>query len=280
MKSDKIRLIALDLDGTLLNAAGRLSEKNKAALLRAIEGGVYIAVATGRAFFTIPQEIREIPGIEYVITSNGAAIYQVRTGEPVVNHTLTPEAVTRIIELTKDEGERLAHETFIGGRAYASSFYVQDPLAHGATAKGAVYVRSTRTPVEDMPSFMLEHADRLDAVDLVLQKEEEKPRWHKLLERELPEVYITSSLPKLLEISDRQSGKHNALAWLIQHYRVAADQTAAFGDADNDAEMLRLAGAGVAMENATAAAKAAAAYITCHHDRDGVAQAFEEYLGI
>ena len=67
-----IKLIALDLDGTTLNKSGRLSARTKAALEEAIRGGVHVVIATGRTFSAVPEEVKAIEGIEYILSSNGA----------------------------------------------------------------------------------------------------------------------------------------------------------------------------------------------------------------
>ena len=76
-----IKCIALDLDRTTLNAQGRLSDGNRKALSHAIEQGVRIVIASGRSFHTLPKDVLSVPGIEYAITSNGAAIYNIPTGK-------------------------------------------------------------------------------------------------------------------------------------------------------------------------------------------------------
>ena len=74
----RIRCIALDLDRTTLNSEGHLSERNRRAIERAISSGIQIAVASGRSLDSLPGEVLEIPGIRYAITSNGAAVYDLK----------------------------------------------------------------------------------------------------------------------------------------------------------------------------------------------------------
>ena len=74
-----IQLIALDLDRTTLNSQGKLSKANYNALSQAIKNGVHVCIASGRAFDTLPSDVLSVPGIEYAITSNGAAVYNIKT---------------------------------------------------------------------------------------------------------------------------------------------------------------------------------------------------------
>ena len=100
-----IKCIALDLDRTTLNASGRLSDGNYNALCHAIENGVHIVIASGRSFDTLPKDVLAVPGIEYAITSNGAAIYHIPTSTCLHEYKMTPASVECIIQIAKQ------HET-------------------------------------------------------------------------------------------------------------------------------------------------------------------------
>ena len=76
-----VKCIALDMDRTTLNAQGMLSEENRKAICFAIEKGVHVVIASGRAFSSLPGEVTGIPGIEYAITCNGAEVYEISTGK-------------------------------------------------------------------------------------------------------------------------------------------------------------------------------------------------------
>lgn len=272
----EIKCIALDLDGTTLDRRGHLSPENRGALEYAVEKGVHVVVASGRSFTALPQDVLAVPGIEYAITSNGAAVYHIPTGQRLHGYTLSPASVTAILEATVEEN--LAYETFIAGRPYAAADYVAQPELYGATEKGITYVKRTRTPVEDIAAFIRSHDTELDCIDLVLPDHRKKPRLVELLCREVPEVYITSSIPHLIEISHRDAGKHSGLRFITELLGLDPAQTAAFGDADNDVDMLRYVGCGVAVANATPVCLAAADHVTLHHAENGLAHAIYHIL--
>ena len=92
-----IRLIASDLDGTLLTDCKELSPKTREVLDLAVQHGIYIVPATGRSFHSIPEMIRNYPGVEYVITANGGAVYSVREGKRVYQCLLEKESVEAAI---------------------------------------------------------------------------------------------------------------------------------------------------------------------------------------
>ena len=114
-----IACIALDMDRTTLNGESRLSEGNRRALERAIGRGIHIVIASGRTFTSLPADVLAVPGLEYAITSNGAAVYHIPTGQCLHRYLLTPRSVEQVISLTA--GEDVALEGFIAGQAYVAA---------------------------------------------------------------------------------------------------------------------------------------------------------------
>lgn len=271
-----IRCIALDLDRTTLNGEGRLSPATRQALERAIAKGVHIVIASGRSFRSLPEDVVSLPGIEYAITSNGAAVYHLPTGRRLHGYTLEPQSVERILTLTA--GEPVVYEAFVAGSAYADSAYVADPVAHGATPQAIHYIQNTRHPEADIRAFIRTHMMELDSLDLVVGNEADKTRIWAMLQRAVPEVYITSSVQQLIEISHRDAGKHSGVRFVTELLGISPGQAAAFGDGDNDADMLAYVGCGIAVENASPACLAAADYVTARHDQDGVARGIRDIL--
>lgn len=271
------KLIALDLDETVLDRDSRLSPGTRAAFERAIAKGVEIVVATGRAMDTLPQEIRSFPGIRYAITGNGAAVYDLTTGEALVRHLVPEQAVEQIIQLT--QGENATLEVFLHGKAYAQANYIQHPERFMADAQTKAYVQTTRNPVPDIAAFARTHRQELDSIDLVVADLDTKARLREKL-RTVDGVYITTSVSRLLEVSNEACGKHRGLQFLAERLGIAQADTAAFGNADNDAEMLRWSGFGVAVDNASPGCKASADHIAPPCWEDGVAQTFETVFSI
>lgn len=273
-----IKCIALDLDQTTLDGAGRLSPGNRRALEYAISRGVHIVIASGRAFASLPQDVLSVPGIEYAITSNGAAVYHIPTGKRLHSYALKSRSVQEILRLTA--GERVVYEAFVDGRAYADAAYVADPLGHGAAPQSIPYIQRTRRPESDIAAFIRAHIRHLDSLDLVVPDQETKTHVWGLLKESVPDIYITSSVRQLIEISHRDAGKHSGVRYVAELLDLSPAQIAAFGDGDNDADMLAFVGCGIAVANATPACLAAADHVTVHHDQDGVAHGIYEILHI
>lgn len=271
-----IKCIALDLDGTTLDSNGKLPEANRKAIQSAIAQGIEIVIASGRAYDTLPREVLDIPGIGWAITSNGAAVYRLPQGEAAFRCTLPPEAPREILACT--EREKVSYEAFVAGNAYTDQKMYDDPMAHGCTEYGAKYMRATRKPVPDIRAFILEHQHEMDSIELVTHGKEERDRLWKLLEQRFPDLYITSSFFHLLELSSPNSGKSNALRWVLEQLGLTPEETVAFGNADNDIDMIQLAGVGIAVADATESCRKAADWCTGASYGSGVAQALEKLL--
>ncbi len=272
----EICCIALDLDGTTLNRESRLSTPNRLALEYAISKGVQVIVASGRAFFTLPQDVVTIPGISYAVTSNGAAVCRVPSGEVLMHRYLPEQSAERILSISRDP--IVTYEAFVNGVAYADSSYMENPEAYGAKPPSISYLLATRRPVDGIEQFILANQAQLDSVDVICWKQETTQALRRRFMNELPEVYLTSSSTHRLEFSHPLSGKRAGVAWVLEHLGLQLEQMAAFGDGDNDAELLQYAGCGIAVSNATPACRAAADFVTTHHDEDAIAYAIYHIL--
>lgn len=275
------RLIALDLDGTVLRNDKSLSARNRRALLDCAKAGVILVIASGRAYTSLPEEMLSLTGVRYAITSNGAAVYDTGTGERILHIPLKEEGAAAVLRLIREKGEQEncqpAFEVFVEGVPYAPEEYVRDPRAYGASQAGAAYVQRTRRPVKELWSFAWEHRSVLDSIDVIVGNPRERER---LLEKlgELPGLYVTSSVPHLLEIAHEQAGKGAALSRLARRLGILKEQIIAFGNEENDVDMLTFAGLGAAVANSPEHVQMAADRVTASNEEDGVACLLEELL--
>ena len=271
----KVKLIAIDLDGTLLDSEGKLSEINKTALESAVQKGIHIIIASGRPLASLPADVLEIKGIEYAITSNGAAVYHLPSGNRVQGFFLTRESVEQIARIAKKE--EVVLETFVDGVAYADKRYVEDPVRYGASKQAVSYVQRTRNPVEDMMCFILEHIERLDSIDIVVKDLLVKKEIEKLL-LDVNDIYVTSSVSQLVEISHKNAGKHSGMKFLSGVLEINAEEMAAIGNDMNDIDMMRFSGWGIAVKNASEECLKSADMIVGSNDEDGVAEAIYKMI--
>lgn len=266
----KIRCIALDLDGTTLNRQGKLSKRNREALEQAAAEGICIAVASGRSYDSLPAEVLSVPGVRYAITSNGAAVCDLKTGARLMRRRMTQKSAEEILAQTAEYD--VPFEAFVDGKPYAQREYVEDPVRFGASPRAIGYIQGTREPVEDMREFIRQHKNELDSIDVVAKSEPlKKELWIKIAEN-VSDVYLTSSVPQLLEIAHKDAGKENAALFLLEHLGLKREELAAFGDAHNDIGLLKLAGIGFAVANASPDCLAAADRIVSSNEEDGVAE--------
>lgn len=271
----RIKMIALDLDGTLLDSKKHISPASRQALCRAMAAGIHIVIASGRPRSALPEEVLGIPGLQYAITSNGSSIFRIRDMERVYGNDLSASAVAQLLPFI-GEG-RFACECAIRGTGYTMQACFNDPTSFGLPASLRDYVRSTRQPVNDMYEFIAGHCREIEGIFFLIPDAALKESTYRRI-RQIPDIYITSSNSYYLEIADRSVSKANALDSLAHALGVTAAEIAAFGDSGNDLELLQYAGVGVAMGNASPSLKAQAAYITSDNDEDGVAAFINDFI--
>ena len=250
-KLREIRLIAFDLDGTLLNTEKRLSDRSREALTRAAAAGIEIVPTTGRFFDGMPEAVRNLPFLRYAVTINGAAVFDVRRGENLTKAELPLERALEIMEAV--EGLPVLVDCYQDNAGWMS--------------------RSMWERVADFVA--LPHARKLQ---LIVKDLDLRERLLRELPERFPHLSVTSSWENNVEINDAEAHKGRALLRLAERLGLRPDQTMAFGDGLNDVTMLRAAGLGVAMGNACPEALAAADAVTADCDHDGVAAAIEKYV--
>ena len=270
-----IRLIALDLDGTALNSDGHISEATRAAFEKADRMGISIAIATGRPFKALPEEIYSIPFIRYAITSNGTAIYDLRDGRNLYRSTLSEENLETLLDILLPFGVVL--EASVAGLPCSSKEFLQNLEAYGVNERSAGYLRKTRVPIDDIIQYIRDNREVTEAINVIVTDPEKKEEI-RFSVKQIPSLYVTSSAPHFLEFATAGTSKESSLSMMASMLGAAREQVIAFGDSDNDLEMIRYAGIGVAMGNAVPALKEAADYVTLTNDEDGVAAALHKFI--
>ena len=249
----KCRIIGFDLDGTLLNSEKHIAEHTREVLTRAVEQGIWILPVTGRPLGGLPKEVVEFPGVQYAITANGA----------------------RIMEIFSDYDA--LREVYYGGKGYAEAEEFSRVGEYMRSPQMAAYVRATRTPVPDILQLIREKGQDTDKVQGVFKIDEERTEARKRLEA-VEGIEVTGALSNNIEVNAVGVDKGNAILWFADHLGIPHEEVAGFGDGNNDIQLLKKAGIGVAMANATDQVKAVSDYITGTNDEDGVATFIEKYI--
>lgn len=269
----KYQLIAFDLDGTLIRSDRVISERTKAAMQAHVKAGTILAIASGRALSSLPQELMRFPGVKYAITSNGAAVYDTVTGERIFHFPLESALAEKVLAVA-DEGW-MNYEVFVEGIPYGQEEYVNNPQNYGIISEYSIeYIRRSRRPVEDLASFAWKHRAVLDCVSIRVADAEERSRLEARL-RTIDDIFYTASMPTLVEVGNRLAGKGAALRRLAEFLSIPREAVLAFGNEENDMDMLEFAGIGVAVANSPSHVKAAADAVTGSNDDDGVAAYLE-----
>lgn len=273
MKKD-IRIIGLDLDGTVFNSNTEIAPRTLRALQSALDAGIHVLPATGRQLSGLPHEFTSLPGVRYALTVNGARIVDLTTGETLHSDSFTLETALSILDDCHNF-DGIVH-TCIHNDAYmeAPDYSV---LEGQYPAPMVEYMRKTRLPVPDLRPFILQSKHPVDKFSMIFPSIEERERAYKhFLSR--TDCTTTSSMPFNIEINTSTANKGSGLLMLAEKLGYTAGQVMAMGDGTNDIPMLRAAGHGVAMGNASPQVKAAAASVTLSNDDDGVALAIEAIL--
>ena len=272
----KIRLIALDLDGTLLDSDKRLSEENAAALARAAEEGIGIVPATGRFYRGMPQNIRELPYVRYVITVNGAQVYDVARQETVCCSEIPWERAVAVME--RLDGLDVIYDCYQDGWGWMTQAFYDKAERYAANVHSLDMIKNLRTPVPELKAVLKERAHGVQKIQVFFRDMELRAEMQKAFPQEFPDLVVTSSIVNNVEFNSREATKGVALRKLAAHLGVPLAQTMAFGDDDNDITMLRTAGIGVAMGNAAETVRQAADYVTDDCNDSGVARAMRHFL--
>ena len=273
--AEKIRLIALDLDGTLLNSEKKISPRDRAALAAAAATGVIVVPVTGRPAQGIPREVLELPGVRYAVSSNGATIRDLVTGETLLEAHLEAELARQV--LARTDHFNMIREAFRAGVGYLSR---ADYDVLCARYEGAMlaYVLDTRQVVPGtLEEFLRDDPRPIEELFFLTDSPETKAALRRTLE-DLPGIGFADPFPNDLEVIAGHIDKGEGLRFLLDRLGIDPARVLAMGDGGSDLPMLRLAGLGVVPANALDEIKAEADWVTASCDEDGVAAAVERFV--
>lgn len=272
----QIRLVALDLDGTLLNTEKKITPRTRAALDQIRARGVMMVPVTGRPGKGLPQAVLDLPGLQYAVASNGATIRNVATGEILLEKHLAAADCLAVLE--KSASFSMIREAFREGIGYLSQEDYDILCARYESSAMLDYLRETRRVLPGTVAEFLE-ADGGPVEELFFLTD--SPQTKADLQRtlsDLPSIGFADPFPNDLEVIAGDIDKGEAFLYLLSLLGVDPDETLAMGDGGSDLPLLRAAGIGVAMGNAVDHVKAEADFVTTTCDEDGVAAALERFV--
>ncbi len=260
------KLIALDLDGTLLADDNSVSPENLAAIARAQQAGAVVVIVTGRPYVSADLIVQRLGLTDTPLVAFNGAVIREPGGGPILYERLMPADLAA--EVVEDCVQRRLH----------LHYYLGDDMFVTRCSRWALlYCR--RTEMRGIPAGDLRHFAGRSPVKLIIID------WPPVIEALLPEyeqryagrLYVTRSMPEYLEFMDASVSKGAALDWLGQHYGIPRERIMAAGDRLNDLPLLEHAGFPVAMPAGDLALRAAAAFVP-RSQEEGVAEAIDRFL--
>ena len=262
------RLLAVDLDGTIVDEDLRISARVQAALLQAQDAGVHVTLASGRPPGQMRAVAKDLSIHEPIICYQGAVVKDPDTLEVHLHHGVPVHLAREFIDFARGHGWSLC--MFLDDQLYAERFTseIRFYAEYSPIPEEVQVVDDLHSILELAPTKLLVivEAEEGAAVDAILQA------------RFAGRLKIVRSFPRFVEATSLAATKGQALAALAKMLNVSQDQTVAIGDNDNDADMVAWAGLGVAMGNASPKVKAAADYVAPTIDADGAAEAIERFI--
>lgn len=262
----KFKLIAADMDGTLLDDKYRVRPELLAAIEKCRARGIDLVLATGRLYPSVLPYVKDLGVTLPVIASNGAVVKDPGTGELLYHVPVDKDFAVEALRLTKSD----TAQRFVNIR---DKFYTDAPEETSRMYSEALKIDFIRV-------LNLEEAVTEDPTMVVIRdREEEIARMTELLRQELGDkVYLANSKPFFLDINNRRISKGSAITFLCQKLQVDLSEVIAIGDGWNDLEMFRAVGMGAAVANAPDQLKKTADYVCSLPSYQGVIEVIEKFL--
>jgi len=272
-RAQRVKLLATDLDGTLLDRSHSLSDENRRALLTLAAKGIVLVAATGRSRSSIPDSVTGIDGLKYLITANGAKIYLNGSDEIISEQYLSADAIEYIKPFMEDD--EVLCEFFWDGTPHVEDSRYKTAQDYGIPRWFSDYFFSSRRPLKDLSAAIYENAGKIENINFIFGNDAVQERVRTFLEARNDLYTLTSSFPFNFEIGGVGVNKGAAVDFIVKRESVLREETLCFGDNDNDVAMIEYAGIGVATANAVPRALAAADLVTTDSEHSGVAAALK-----
>lgn len=287
------KLVAIDLDGTLLNSYGEVSNKNKETIKKAIEKGVEIVLSSGRPIMSVKNLANEIGCNNYMICGNGAITYDIQNEEIIYNRFLEKSKVLQIIKICEENSifyNVYTKDTILTKNLnYNILFYHQENASKPEDKKTRItlmqnieeYIQNRKE--EDYLKITICDNDKI-IFSSIIRKLKTIKDVDVLDVAHMSRKIIKDGTENIsmeyfyTEITNTNVDKWQAIKNLIEQLQIKREEVIAIGDNINDAEMVKEAGLGVIMQNAAPYIKEMADIIVGDNDNDGVAEVIEKYI--
>ena len=285
-----MRLIATDLDGTLLNEEHEVSKENIKAIQRAQEQGIEVIVATGRTYFDAVSICKKFGLNTYLISYNGAAIHD-KIGQEISSLTMGRDDVRYMVNWLEERD--YYYEVSTNKKIYISSHAKEILHREAQRLKGTafevdstyfeeiveqIFSQSGMTPVKNYEEAM----DAEEALYKVFCFSFDDKKRQIAIDNfaGMKQFLMTSSMTNNFELGNKDASKGNALKIVADRLGISLDKAMAIGDNYNDVSMMEIVGFSVAMGTAKEDIKKLCSFVTYGNDKHGVAHAIEKFMSI
>ncbi len=263
------KLIAVDMDGTLLKEDKTISDRTKRAIFKAKQKGVKVVLASGRPLEGLTNYLEELDLIseeDYVLSFNGSIVQNTKTKKIIRKNILKGENLIELYEIAQQIGVNI--------HAFSNEGCITPKMSKYSELEGAI----NHIPVIEMDYATIQKEEDIIKVMMVDEPEILEEAIQKLPSHLYEKYTIVRSAPYFLEFLSKHSGKGVGIEALAHHLGIPNEQVICIGDAGNDLDMIEFAGLGVAMGNAFEEVKTAANYITKNNQEDGVAHVIQKFI--
>lgn len=270
-KSHKIRLVAFDLDGTLLKSDHTISQLSLLAIEELRKKGIKIAIASGRIFTMLESYCHALNGPDFVISVNGGSIDDLKINKAVARNYVPLDEAKFVIDYCLNEQLDCCLLTRKSSYFAKNSERIKRFESYNALAK--------KDGLKEIDlKFYDKMIDDIDQIEKILIYEPNHNKVRQLMKfiDQKTKLSHTSSGKHLLDVSSKNISKGEALKTIISYMGITKDECCVFGDYDNDVNMFEVAGIAIAMGNASKKALEASDYVTESNDDEGIAIAIKE----
>ncbi len=265
------RLIATDMDGTLLDSNGLIPEKNFEVLKRAEEKGIIVVLSTGRPYMSANYHAQKLGLKSPIISSNGAVVHDIDRNI-VYERTLLDDVIIKVLDIL--EQEDIYYHLYTINGVYSKTINKEIFTKYYGDENGNLVIETFKFNNYKDILFKGKKFNKI----ITITNDNNKLKNLRARLSEINEIEVTSSLKDNVEIMSKQVSKKNALEYLCSELEIKSDEILAIGDNGNDLDMLLYAGCSIAMGNAIDIVKEKADYITDTNDNDGWAKAIEKFI--
>ena len=271
---EQYKLIAFDMDGTLLNSQKKITDKACEAIQKAIDAGIIVILNTGRCVAELEEYMEVLKNIQYINSTSGALVYDRKSNKDIYSSALDVDTVKAILDIVSSKDVMIDFLT-------RESIVQRDKIEKMEQSRMEVYrdmFERVTVKWEDICGQYLEKPFPVSKLNIYHTSEEARNYTRQRIEELQLGVEMVNAETTSLEISAKGIDKGIGLEKLCQYLNISLSQTIVVGDADNDIGAMKKAGLAVAMGNANERIKELADVMVADNDHDGCREVIEKYI--